>query len=59
MRGLWADLWTLPLAGGESRQLTEAGDDFTLSHGWSADGRYVAFGRGHPRSDALMIRDFR
>ena len=59
MRGPWSDLWSLPLAGGEPRQLTEAGDDFTLSHAWSADGRYVAFGRGHPRSDALMIRDFR
>jgi serine/threonine protein kinase len=58
-RGLWADLWASPLAGGEQRQLTEAGDDFTLSHGWSPDGRQVAFGRGHPRSDTLMIQDFR
>jgi len=50
---------TNPLAGGEPRQLTEGGGDFTLMHALSADGRSAVFGRGKPRTDALMIQDFR
>jgi Tol biopolymer transport system component len=55
------NLWSLPLDGRPSKQLTQfAADEFGGQYAWIADGSRLVFTRrSQPTTDVLLIRNFR
>ena len=58
-RGSVTNLWLQPINGGAAKQLTDFKGEGILRREWTRDGRQVAIVRGNPRSDAVMIANFR
>ncbi|HLL17107.1 MAG TPA: protein kinase [Pyrinomonadaceae bacterium] len=54
-----SSLWRLPLSGGQPRQLADLKTYFINWYAWSPDGRQLAVARGNPRTDMILIRDFK
>jgi len=54
-----SNLWTLPLDGSESRQLTQFERDRIFSYAFSPDGTMLATSRGRVSGDIVLIRNFR
>jgi Tol biopolymer transport system component len=53
-----SNIWSLPLDGTPSKQLTDFRSDQIFFHAWSRDGR-LALARGSVTSDAVLISNFR
>jgi Tol biopolymer transport system component len=53
------NVWSYPLDGGPSRQLTDFKSDEIYLFKWTADGKQLVLARGTRTSDVLLIRDFR
>jgi len=51
------NLWLQPLDNSPSRQLTHFSSDFITQFRFSKDGSKIAMERGHPESDAVLLRD--
>lgn len=58
-RGSVTNLWMQPINGGAAKQLTDLKGEGILRREWTRDGRQVAIVRGTPRSDAVMLANFR
>lgn len=58
-RGSITNLWFQPINGATPKQLTDFKGEGILLREWTRDGRQVAIVRGTPRSDAVMIANFR
>jgi serine/threonine protein kinase/Tol biopolymer transport system component len=54
-----ANLWALPVKGGQPVQLTDFKSLFIFSFDWSRDGKQLALARGTQAGDVVLIRDFR
>lgn len=54
-----SNLWSLPLDGGKSQQLTDWKTDRIFWYSWSGDGKQLAVSRGHASHDVLLIKDFK
>jgi len=54
-----SNIWSLPLDGAPSRQLTDFRSDQIFFHAWSRDGKQLALARGIVTSDAVLISNFR
>jgi serine/threonine protein kinase len=52
------NIWSQPIAGGQSRQLTNFRDSQIFAFDWLRDGRLV-FSRGFRTGDAVLIKDSR
>jgi len=50
-----SNLWSLPLDGGQPRQLTNWKSDKIFSYGWSRDGKQLICVRGRLTSDLFLI----
>jgi Tol biopolymer transport system component len=50
-----SNIWSLPLAGGSPKQLTDFTDDRISWFGWSRDGQRLAVSRGVVTSDVMLI----
>src|SRR5262245_10101374 len=58
-RGGVSNIWTQPLDGGPSKQLTDFRDGLIFDFAWSRDGKQLALSRGAVNSDVVMISGFR
>ncbi len=58
-RGGVGNLWSLPLDGSTSKQLTDFGTDRIFDFALSLDGKRLAVARGTVKSDVVMISNFR
>src|SRR3989442_1072207 len=54
-----SNIWSLPLDGGKSVQLTDFKTDQIFWFDFSRDGKQLALSRGTQTSDVILIRDFR
>ena len=54
-----ANLWSFPLDGGPMKPLTDFKPDEVFNRELSADGKWMAIGRGLISSDVVLISDFR
>ena len=54
-----ANLWRVPLDGGEPEPLTEFDSLLLFAVGFSRDGETVAFARGELLRDAVLMQGFR
>jgi serine/threonine protein kinase/Tol biopolymer transport system component len=54
-----SNIWSLPLDGTSSTQLTDFRSDQIFFHAWSRDGKQLAIARGIVTSDAVLISNFR
>jgi Tol biopolymer transport system component len=53
------NLWSLPLDGSKSRQLTDWQSDNIYWFAYSRDSKQLATARGHISNDVVLIKDFR
>ncbi|MFL6211137.1 MAG: protein kinase domain-containing protein [Pyrinomonadaceae bacterium] len=53
------NLWSLPLDGSKSRQLTDWPAEQIFGFAYSRDGKQLAVARGHISYDVVLIKDFR
>jgi TolB protein len=58
-RGGIANVWSLPLDGGQPRQLTNFKDDRIFWFDWSRDGKHLAVTRGVETNDVVLINNFK
>jgi len=58
-RGGTDNIWSLPLAGGQPRQLTNFNSDLIFSWAISPDDKRLAISHGSSRQDVIQISDFR
>jgi Tol biopolymer transport system component len=54
-----SNIWSLPLAGGTPKQLTNFKTGRIYGHAWSRDGKSLACARGALTSDVVIIKDSR
>src|SRR5262249_43894728 len=52
-----SNLRTVPLTGGEPKQLTDFKSDLIFDFAWSRDGKLLALSRGQVRSDVVLLKD--
>ena len=53
------NVWLQDIEGGEPRQVTFFESGRVFNYGWSRDGKKLVLSRGEPRSDVVLIRNFR
>ncbi|MEO6334104.1 MAG: DPP IV N-terminal domain-containing protein [Pyrinomonadaceae bacterium] len=53
------NIWSTPVDGGPSKQLTQFKNDYIFNFRWSPDGKGLVMARGSVISDVVLIRDFR
>jgi Tol biopolymer transport system component len=58
-RGGIANIWSLPLNGGEPKPLTDFKSDQIFAFAWSRDGKQLVCSRGVVTSDVVLITDFK
>ncbi len=58
-RGGVSNIWSQPLAGDPSKQLTDFKSDWIFSFDWSPDGKQLALARGVINNDVVLISNFR
>ncbi len=54
-----SNIWSYPLDGSQSKQLTDFKTDHIYNFKWSPDGKNLVLARGTTTSDVVLIRDFR
>ncbi len=54
-----SNIWSLPVDGGPSKQLTDFKTNQIFRFDFSRDGKQLALSRGTETSDVILIRDFR
>jgi len=54
-----SNIWSQPIAGGPSKQLTHFTSDMIFYYAWSSDGKKLAMARGTKTSDVVLIKDLR
>lgn len=54
-----SNLWSMPIGGGEPRQLTAFTSDIIFSFAYSPDGTRLAMARGSTASDVVLISNYR
>jgi Tol biopolymer transport system component len=54
-----SNIWSQPLAGGPTRQLTNWKSDRIFNFAWSRDGKQLALSRGFVTNDVVLISDAR
>ena len=54
-----SNIWSQPLSGSPSKQVTNFTSDRIFSYVWSRDGKQVAAARGAETSDLVLITNFR
>ncbi|HLJ28913.1 MAG TPA: protein kinase [Candidatus Angelobacter sp.] len=52
-----SNLWSVPLSGGDPRQLTNFKSDLIFDFAWSRDGRQLALSRGQISRDVVLLTD--
>lgn len=52
-----SNVWSVPLAGGGARRLTDFRSELIFDFDWSPDGRSLALSRGHFTRDLVIISD--
>ena len=52
-----SNLWTLPLTGGDPKQLTDFKSDRIFDFAWSRDGKQLALSRGQVSSDVVLLTE--
>lgn len=58
-RDNFMNLWSLTLAGGAPRKLTDLNSDQTPYFAWSRDGKHLKLTRINRTSDVVLIRNFK
>lgn len=51
------NLWALPIAGGQPKQLTDFKSSVIFDFGWSRDGKQLAISRGQVSRDVVLLTD--
>jgi Tol biopolymer transport system component len=51
------NIWSLPVSGGQPRQLTRFTTDRIYAFAWSHDGKWLAMSRGATTADAVLISE--
>jgi serine/threonine protein kinase/Tol biopolymer transport system component len=51
------NIWSLPVGGGQPRQLTRFTTDRIYAFAWSPDGKWLAMSRGATTADAVLISE--
>jgi hypothetical protein len=54
-----SNIWSQPIDGSPSRQLTSFTPMVIWSHAWSHDRKYLVMARGNFSRDAVMVTDLR
>ena len=54
-----SNIWTQPVDGGATKQLTDFKSDQIFWFDWSPDAKQLGVSRGNVTSDVVLIRDFR
>ena len=54
-----SNLWSQPIDGGPSKQITKFASGLIWRHAWSPDGKYLALTRGSVSTDAVLLTDLR
>jgi Tol biopolymer transport system component len=49
------NVWTVPYAGGEPKQVTRFSDQFIFAFAWSRDGKRLALSRGTTSNDVVLL----
>jgi hypothetical protein len=49
------NVWTVPYAGGEAKQVTRFTDQFIFAFAWSQDGKRLALSRGTVSTDVVLL----
>ena len=57
--GKVANLWRLPLDGGEAVPITHFSDERLEGYAWSPDGKQLVMVRGTRTVDLVLLRNFR
>jgi len=52
-----SNIWTMPLAGGPPKQLTDFKSDQIFDFAWSRDGKSLALSRGQESKDVVLLTD--
>jgi serine/threonine protein kinase/dipeptidyl aminopeptidase/acylaminoacyl peptidase len=52
-----SNIWTVPLAGGQDKQLTDFKSDRIFDFAWSRDGKSLALSRGQVSQDVVLLTD--
>ncbi len=53
------NIWELPLAGGQPRQITNFTADRIFDFRWMADGKTLLMSRGTVNRDVILLSNFR
>jgi eukaryotic-like serine/threonine-protein kinase len=56
-KGGVSNLWSMPVDGGATRQLTNFNSDLIFTFDWSPDGKQLACARGVQTTDVILIKD--
>lgn len=56
-RGGVTNIWSVPVGGGQPRQLTHFTTDGVYAFAWSRDGKWLAMSRGAQTTDAVLISE--
>jgi serine/threonine protein kinase len=54
-----ANIWSLPIEGGNAVQVTDFKDHFISTFSWSRDGKQLAMARSTATNDVVLMRNFR
>ena len=54
-----SNIWSMPLSGGEPRQLTDFTSGGISLYRWSVDGKQLVFTRGDVTTDVVLISNFK
>jgi len=52
-----SNIWSMPVGGGDSQQLTNFASGLIFAFAWSKDGNYLAVARGQETSDVVLITE--
>ena len=52
-----SNIWSMPVNGGEPKQITNFTSGLLFSYAWSQDGKYLAVARGDQTSDVVIIAE--
>lgn len=53
------NIWSLPIDGGQPKQLTDFKSDQIFRFSWSSDGKQLVVARGSVSSDVVLMNDLR
>jgi Tol biopolymer transport system component len=53
------NIWSQPIDGGPTKQLTDFKSDLIFRFDWSRDGKWLVVARGNVSSDVVLISDLK